>query len=286
MEREPVAPLMRGSSIPAPSPTSSPSPSSTPVAVRQMLHNTNNRRQTAISPLSPSVPATSHGNASGTLSATPDLAAEFAHIAISIPTESLLDHDFMTGFVFSKRGSLMFGGKRATMSVQSVDGADAAAPLSDNTADSQPPSGVESNGVESFSVKGSSNDADTARPSTREAAAVPEAIVAPTPPPPSRSSYKPIHHQSPPDIRILSPDIEKESQKVRSLYENSDAINWEDGARFSFCEHLEPTPEVPTEEDSHVSYAFSFLALDRDFFHGACHLLFIRDFHVCLADHS
>ncbi|KAG6097025.1 hypothetical protein E4U30_001020 [Claviceps sp. LM220 group G6] len=258
MEREPVAPLMRGSSIPAPSPTSSPSPSSTPVAVRQMLHDTNTRRQTAISPLSPSVPATSHGTASGTLSATPDLAAEFAHIAISIPTESLLDHDFMTGFVFSKRGSLMFGGKRATMSVQSVDGADAAAPLSDNTADSQPPSGVESNGVqgngvESFSVKGSSNDADTARPSTREATAVPEAIVAPTPPPPSRSPYKPIHHQSPPDIRILSPDIEKESQKVRSLYENSDAINWEDGARFSFCEHLEPTPEVPTEEDSHVS---------------------------------
>ncbi|KAG6212045.1 hypothetical protein E4U22_007256 [Claviceps purpurea] len=257
MEREPVAPLMRGSSIPAPSPTSSPSPSSTPVAVRQMLHDTNTRRQTATSPLSPSlspsVPATSHGTASGTLPATPDLAAEFAHIAISIPTESLLDHDFMTGFVFSKRGSLMFGGKRATMSAQSVDGAAAAAPLSDQTADSQPPSGVQGNGVDSSSVKGSSNDAGIARPSTGEATAVPEAIVAPTPPPPSRSSHKPIHHQSPPDIRILSPDIEKESQKVRSLYETSDAINWEDGARFSFCEHLEPTPEVPTEEDSHVS---------------------------------
>ncbi|KAG6047014.1 hypothetical protein E4U39_000815 [Claviceps sp. Clav50 group G5] len=265
MEREPVAPLMRGSSIPAPSPTSSPSPSSTPVAVRQMLHDTNTRRQTAISPSSPSIPATSHGTASGTLPATPDLAAEFAHIAISIPTESLLDHDFMTGFVFSKRGSLMFGGKRATMSAQSVDGAAAAAaPLSDNTADSQPPSGVEGTGVESNRVEGnrvespsvkdsSNNDADTARPSTGEATAVSEAIVAPTPPPPSRSSRKPFHHQSPPDIRILSPDIEKESQKVRSLYETSDAINWEDGARFSFCEHLEPTPEVPTEEDSHVS---------------------------------
>lgn len=290
MEREPVAPLMRGSSIPAPSPTSSPSPSSTPVAVRQMLHDTNTRRQTATSPLSPSlspsVPATSHGTASGTLPATPDLAAEFAHIAISIPTESLLDHDFMTGFVFSKRGSLMFGGKRATMSAQSVDGAAAAAPLSDQTADSQPPSGVQGNGVESSSVKGSSNDAGIARPSTGEATAVPEAIVAPTPPPPSRSSHKPIHHQSPPDIRILSPDIEKESQKVRSLYETSDAINWEDGARFSFCEHLEPTPEVPTEEDSHVSYAFSFLALDRDFFHGACHLLLTRDIYACLANHS
>ncbi|KAG5971029.1 hypothetical protein E4U58_000327 [Claviceps cyperi] len=258
MEREPVAPLMRGSSIPAPSPTSSPSHSSKPVAVRQMLHDTNSRRQTVISPLSPSAPATSHGTASGTLSATPDLAAEFAHIAISIPTESLLDHDFMTGFVFSKRGSLMFGGKRATMSVQSVDGAAAVAPLSDTTADSQPPSGgdsngVEGNGVERSSVKGSSNDVDTARPSTGEATAVPEAIVAPTPPPPSRSSHKSIYHQSPPDIRILSPDIEKESQKVRSLYETSDAINWENGARFSFCEHLEPTPEVPTEEDSHVS---------------------------------
>ncbi|KFA81843.1 hypothetical protein S40288_01708 [Stachybotrys chartarum IBT 40288] len=39
--------------------------------------------------------------------------APFIPLAVSIPTDSLLDDDFLTGLSFSKRGSIMFGGQRA-----------------------------------------------------------------------------------------------------------------------------------------------------------------------------
>lgn len=65
----------------------------------------------------------------------------------------------------------------------------------------------------------------------------------------------------PPDIRVLAADVEKESQKVRSLYQSGEAINWEDGERHSYCEHLEPTPEVPVEEDENDSYGLPWLPM-------------------------
>jgi hypothetical protein len=72
---------------------------------------------------------------------------------------------------------------------------------------------------------------------------------------PSNPSLAP-RAQPPPDIRLLASDVDKESQKVRSLYGVGDAINWEDGARRSYCEPLEPTPEVPAEDDGNDSYGF------------------------------
>jgi hypothetical protein len=50
---------------------------------------------------------------------------------------------------------------------------------------------------------------------------------------------------------------------VRSLYESGDDLNWEDGARVSYPERLEPTAEVPSEEEENVVYGF--LALSRPF---------------------
>ncbi|KAG5932686.1 hypothetical protein E4U53_001218 [Claviceps sorghi] len=267
---EPVAPLMRGPSISAPGPTSSSSPSpsapsssqASAVPVQQVLpdarhhhhHHHHHHRQSAAPPSSSSLSSTAVASA-GPSSDAPALAADFAQIAISIPTDSLLDDAFMTGFEFSKRGSLMFGGKRATQPTMSptpvsLDGAAAAA-----AAEDAPPTATAT--ATAPALPGSTSS-DAARPSS--SVAVTDAFAAPTPPPSHSSNQVQHQHQqppphlaSPPDIRVLSPDLEKESQKVRSLYETSDAMNWEDGARFSFCDHLEPTPEVPAEEDSHVS---------------------------------
>lgn len=59
-----------------------------------------------------------------------------------------------------------------------------------------------------------------------------------------------------PSIRVSSMDVERESQKVRSLYESGDDLNWEDGGRVSYSERLEPTAEVPSEEEENVVYDF------------------------------
>ena len=51
-------------------------------------------------------------------------------------------------------------------------------------------------------------------------------------------------------------DVERESQKVRSLYESGEDLNLEDGERVSCPERLEPTAEVPSEEEENVVYGF------------------------------
>ncbi|KAK8094505.1 TBC domain-containing protein [Apiospora hydei] len=67
----------------------------------------------------------------------------------------------------------------------------------------------------------------------------PEAKLPPTPTTP----------QSPPSIRVIPVDIERESQKVRSLYEPG-GLMWEDGGRHSALgARLEPTKEVPSDVD-------------------------------------
>ena len=59
-----------------------------------------------------------------------------------------------------------------------------------------------------------------------------------------------------PSIRVSSMDVERESQKVRSLYESADGLNWEDGGCVVFAERLEPTAEVPSEEEENAAYGF------------------------------
>ncbi|KAM4059110.1 rab-GTPase-TBC domain-containing protein [Hirsutella rhossiliensis] len=152
--------------------------------------------------------------------ATPDTSpssadCRYSPLAVRIPTASLIDDDFMAGFSFSKRGSIMFGGSQDPLA---LDGA-----LDDDDDAQQSP--------DSWAPR-LSPPAHVARPVSEVSTA--ETVA--------RSLL------TTPDIRVLSPDVEKESQKVRSLYETGDGINWEDGARHSFCERLEPTPEVPAEE--------------------------------------
>ncbi|OTB04320.1 hypothetical protein M426DRAFT_58747 [Hypoxylon sp. CI-4A] len=53
-----------------------------------------------------------------------------------------------------------------------------------------------------------------------------------------------------PSVRVISADVEKESQKVRSLYEPGEGLSWEEGARrSSIDDRLQPAAEHPVEED-------------------------------------
>ncbi|KAK8862427.1 rab-GTPase-TBC domain-containing protein [Apiospora arundinis] len=77
-------------------------------------------------------------------------------------------------------------------------------------------------------------------PAQVAAAISPEAKLPPTPTTP----------QSPPCIRVIPVDVERESQKVRSLYEPGAGLMWEEGGRHSaLSARLEPTEEVPSDVD-------------------------------------
>ena len=168
----------------------------------------------------------------------------FSPISVSIPTDSLLEDDFLTNINFSKRGSLMFGGKRAfprdnmaTQSSQSaadtIEKPQRAFPLV--TPNKQPADPKEDAAVE-------------APPATPDEAPASHTTEAP-----------PATPRSTPNIRVLSADVERESQKVRSLYEVGDAIKWEQGAPpvpASSGERLSSTPEDPVNKDKHDTYDF------------------------------
>lgn len=228
----PMQPLMRGSQPP-------PAP-----AHKQPQRSPPGNAETSFLALRARVRA--HATASLPNAASPAHEdARFAPLGVSIPTDSLLEDDFMATLSFSNRGSIMFGGRRA--GPLGLDGAsDAARGDAFPSAPSTPTharSGRASasiNRLESYAGANASNPA----------------LHAPLP--------------SPPDIRVLTSEIEKESQKVRSLYGVGDAINWEDGARHSYCEPLEPTPELPAEEDGNDSYGFPLTIPGAVRFQGAC----------------
>lgn len=160
----------------------------------------------------------------------------FAPLGICIPSHSLLEDDFMATLSFSNRGSIMFGGRRAGAlgldGTNDVGRANVSAPSTPTHSHARS-SSTSVDRIESLA-------AAAASPSPSASAS------------PSNPSLAP-RAQPPPDIRLLASDVDKESQKVRSLYGVGDAINWEDGARRSYCEPLEPTPEVPAEDDGNDS---------------------------------
>ncbi|KAL6864216.1 rab-GTPase-TBC domain-containing protein [Trichoderma novae-zelandiae] len=153
----------------------------------------------------------------------------FAPLGICIPNHSLLEDDFMATLSFSNRGSIMFGGRRA--GALGLDGTNDV--------------GRGNVSAPSTPTRGHARSSSTSVDRIESLAAAASA---------SNPSLVP-RAQPPPDIRLLASDVDKESQKVRSLYGVGDAINWEDGAttRRSYCEPLEPTPEVPAEDDGNDS---------------------------------
>ncbi|KAI1083865.1 TBC domain-containing protein [Whalleya microplaca] len=183
-------------------------------------------------------------------------------ISTTIPTDSLLEDDFMTQLSFSKRGSIIFGGKRpprrpkntAVMADQDsgigndIDVEKAketrAFPLVPKLPSDAPP--TQSLPSQSHQDEGdvahvvAPEDTPSSRPQTRhDANKIESAASAPTTP-----------RRFPPSIRLISTETEKESQKVRSLYESGEGLKWEQGGRrASLDERLKPSGEVPSAED-------------------------------------
>ncbi|KAL1877065.1 hypothetical protein Daus18300_002675 [Diaporthe australafricana] len=126
---------------------------------------------------------------------------DFHPINTSIPEGRFLDD--IDSLNFSKRGSILFGGKRAVSSPNPALG----------------PSPMQ------MSATRLAPAAAPAAP-TADGATDPKPAAASLQPTPRDSARK----LSLPNIRVMSVDTERESQKVRSLYESGDFVNWQDGA--------------------------------------------------------
>ncbi|KAK2070721.1 hypothetical protein P8C59_005195 [Phyllachora maydis] len=72
----------------------------------------------------------------------------------------------------------------------------------------------------------------------------------------SSPAESPLQQPSAPRIHVMSTNAERESQKVRSLYESADGLDWQDGAQGSFAERLEPPGEVSSDEEEKAADGF------------------------------
>ncbi|KAK4111235.1 RabGAP/TBC [Canariomyces notabilis] len=182
------------------------------------------------SPKSPELPPHSTGFPSHEGEQDSERSESFAPITTPIPEDSLWDE--LGNLSFSTRGSIMFGGKSKSpfnllmMSTTTTPAPgtvaapeEQAASTSHDLTDPKPDTAI-------------TNHADAITEKPRAAAHVDSLSV--------------------PSIRVSSIDVERESQKVRSLYESGDDLMWEDGAPVSFAERLAPTQEVPSEEEENV----------------------------------
>ncbi|KAF5632913.1 hypothetical protein F52700_6451 [Fusarium sp. NRRL 52700] len=204
--------------------------------------------------------STSTATLAGTTSISSNNDLPFVPLDVSIPCEGLLDDAFMNTVSFSNRGSIMLG----TQDAAAVDGA-----IKQHAMSIDSPSSTNADTL--ATANNDESDSGRATPTPTPSTTAPRSIT-PTPttpttpksqtlPRPSDESNdmnnsvmgagdgSPQGLMSTPDIRVLAADVEKESQKVRSLYTVGDGSHGEPGKRHSYCERLEPTPEVPSEEN-------------------------------------
>lgn len=131
----------------------------------------------------------------------------FTPLTTEIPSDGLLCEDLFEQLEFSKRGSIMFGGKRSL------------AGSSSSLSPMQKPGDNRDN----------ANNASHATDSAPRAPAADGASPAV------------------PRLRVLAPDVERESQKVRSLYDSTESIEWNDGGRASTLVEL---PQAAVDDPS------------------------------------
>ncbi|KAM0408992.1 hypothetical protein ACHAPD_011154 [Fusarium lateritium] len=197
----------------------------------------------------------------------------FAPLDVSIPCESLLDDAFMTSVSFSNRGSIMFAPQEAVAidsaikqhqhNMASIDSSSSTSTYSSTNVDTL------------ATANNDESNSGCATPTPTPSTAAPHDLT-PTPTTPTTPKFQsqplprpsdesndmnnsfqgaddgsgsPQDPTSAPDIRVLAADVEKESQKVRSLYTVGDGSHGEPGRRHSYHERLEATPEVPSEEN-------------------------------------
>ncbi|KAI1471557.1 TBC domain-containing protein [Daldinia caldariorum] len=170
-------------------------------------------------------------------------------ISTTIPTERLLEDDFMTQLSFSKRGSLIFGAKHSRRSNKNLAiMAEQHGNINNENADTervkQPRAFPlvptrEKNPDEFVGVSASASAND--EPAQISSGASDNALT----------STSPTPRRPPPSVRVISAEAEKESQKVRSLYESGEGVKWEEGARrSSIDERIQPSAENPLEENA------------------------------------
>lgn len=196
-------------------------------------------------------PFQSHSRRPNTKSGTNTLEA-FSPLSVSIPTDNLLDDDFLNGLTFSKRGSVMLGGRRAL----SLDGA-----ITDtDTMADQPPTqplpeatqsemqGKEVNATPDIVVEATPTPVSAARSSSDSSGrgyVTPDAEPTPLAEPSNEQQLQlPEEESAPsatpsPHIRVFPAEMERESQKVRSLYLVGDA-DLESRPRPSLGDRREP----------------------------------------------
>ncbi|KAK2607459.1 hypothetical protein N8I77_006128 [Diaporthe amygdali] len=153
---------------------------------------------------------------------------DFHPINTSIPEGRFLDD--IDSLNFSKRGSILFGGKRAVSSPSPALGPSPMQMTATMTATRPAPPAPA---------------ASTADGATESKPAAVNQQPAP------RDSARKL---SLPNIRVMSVDTERESQKVRSLYESGDFVTWQDGAPGSPSgEPTESGDQLPADGEDIVA---------------------------------
>jgi len=195
-------------------------------------------------------------------------------ISTNIPCESFFEEDDLSKLSFSIRGSLIFGGKRPWKKSGSISSG--SHKMADEDILSEH-STHNTNKTRAFPLvptatkKDHANSAPTsapARPPRKDDMGVADIIQKPF-----QLPELPQHHRQPllhdsdlvidsastthklnPSIRVISAEAEKESQKVRSLYEPGEGLDrdmpWPHGGT------LEPPLEVPSDVDGNDAYGF------------------------------
>ncbi|KAI1269499.1 rab-GTPase-TBC domain-containing protein [Xylariaceae sp. FL1019] len=208
---------------------------------------------TAPNPIYPSNISTSHHS--------PLSDAVSPVISTNIPCESFFEEDDLTKLSFSIRGSLIFGGRRPwkTTSTSKMPDRDAIAEQPERP-DLPAHSAHNTHKARVFPLVPTAtknNGPRPVRPPRQDDMGVADIIQPPTNDTPSTPTSTGGGSKLPPSIRVISAEAEKESQKVRSLYEFGEGLHPGDGDRpSSFGELLEPTPEVPSDVDENDAYGF------------------------------
>ncbi|KAI0518181.1 rab-GTPase-TBC domain-containing protein [Xylaria bambusicola] len=218
------------------------------------IHSINNSNPSAVPG-----PAASHGPSSPVIST-------------NIPCESFFEEDDLSKLSFSIRGSLIFGGKRPWKTSGSTSSANHHQKMADKAA--IPDQSTSTNTKINSSANNNNNKARVfplvptaskrehanpapARPPREDDMGVAAIIQKPFQLPESSHAHHPqqppnavsdntsTSHKPPPSIRVISAEAEKESQKVRSLYESGEVLPFGDGDVPSpIGEAFEPPQEV------------------------------------------
>ncbi|KAI1428005.1 rab-GTPase-TBC domain-containing protein [Xylaria sp. FL1777] len=260
--------------VAAPSPSSllSSTSSSTSSPLPLSLCHSRSHSSRATNPIH----ASNNSNPNAIPTAAAGLGQSSPVISTSIPCESFFEEDDLSKLSFSIRGSLIFGGKRPWKTSGSTSSAnhhhhkmadkDVIPEQSTPNNTSNPSANTSTKGrvfplVPTASKRDHVNPAP-ARPPREDDMGVAAIIQSPFQLP--ESSHLAQHQlqptavsdntstspRPPPSIRVISAEAEKESQKVRSLYESGEILPLGDGdVPLPIGETLEPPPEVLSDMD-------------------------------------